>query len=212
MKKITSQEFIELLKSTGSPVLLGQLNRFDLDMVLGEYEDMCYVIEGDLHLDDSWQPEVANLIIMGSIHSTGFINSQSSSEEVDEGGSLWVLGDVTCRHFANYYGKSVFVDGSMKVEELAVNAFEDASLVVTGDFDAHYFYGIDIWVEAGGKIDLEYGEGYGLPLGYTDAPAQAIDPKHDKDTSLALLNLPDGREQDALVDQINLHEHFFSKT
>lgn len=209
MKQVTLEEFIDLLRSRGSAALQAQLARFDLDMVLGDHDDSCCIIEHGLSLEGEWQPPAANLIVMGPLSSSGFIHAQCADEDIDEGGSLWVLGDLACRHFANDYGKSVFVDGNMKVAEIAVNAFQNASLVVTGDFAARYFYGIDIWVEAGGRIEMEYGEGYGLPIGYTDAPAQAIDPTHDKDTSLALLGLPDAREQDALVERIRRQERFF---
>ncbi len=209
MKQVTPEAFIDLLQSRGSAALQAQLARFDLDMALGGHDESCYVIDGGLSLEGDWQPPAANLIVMGPLASSGFVHAQCADEDFDEGGSLWVLGDLDCRHFANDYGKSVFVDGNMKVSEIAVNAFQDASLVVTGDFKARYFYGIDIWVEAGGRIEMEYGEGYGLPIGYTEAAAQAVDPEHDKDTSLALLGVPDGRAQDALVERIRRQERFF---
>lgn len=209
MKQVTTQEFIDYLKAKGSPFLRSQLERYDIEMVLGDYDDLCYIHEGDLTLGDDWQPAAANLIVAGSILSSSFVNAQSSLGEVDEGGSLWVLGNINCQHFANYYGKTVFVDGDMTASGIVVNAFQDAGLIVIGNFDCHYFYGIDIWVEAGGKIKIEYGEGYGLPIGYTDAPAQAVDPRHSKEESLDLLDLPDGREQNRLVERIVNHEVFF---
>lgn len=210
MKQVTQQEFIAFLKTKGSAVLGRQLENLSMRMVLGYHED-CYIYEGDLAPGDEWQPEVANLIVVGSLNSSGFINAQSSSEDVEEGGSLWVLGDVECLHFANDYGKSVFVDGNMSVSGLAVNAFEDACLVVTENFICRYFYGSDIWVEGGGKIEIEYGIGYGLPIGYEDAEAQAVYPRHDEESSRALLGFPDGCHPDGLIDKIRSREEFFSK-
>ena len=211
MKQVTTQEFIDYLEEKGGPLLKNQLESYNIEMVLGDYEDMCYIHEGDLMLDTNWQPETANLIIAGSILSSDLVNCQSSHEEVDEGGSLWVLGDMKCQHFANHYGKAVFVDGNMIVSGLAVNAFENSLLIVTQDFECHYFYGIDIWVEAGGKIRIEYGNGYGLPIGYTDASAQSVDPRHSREESLDLLKISDDSDPDSLVDRIKNREVSFEK-
>jgi hypothetical protein len=99
----------------------------------------------------------------------------------------------------------------MSVSGLAVNAFEDACLVVTENFNCHYFYGSDIWVEAGGKIEIEYGKGYGLPIGYADVEAQAVYPRHDGEPSRALLSFSDGFDADSLIDRIRSGEVLFSK-
>jgi hypothetical protein len=56
----------------------------------------------------------------------------------------------------------IAIGGNMKVAGLVMNASEDSALVVNGDFKCYFFYGQDIWVEAAGKIEMEYGVGYGL--------------------------------------------------
>ena len=210
MKNVTAEQFVALLKRHGSAALMKWLDRSDPGMLFRG--DAYGVHEGDINLDDKWQPESEHLLVLGSVTSRKSVMATSLSSSSDEGGSLWVLGDLNCKHFTNWYGKAVFVDGNMSVSEIAVNAFEDSCLVVIGDFKAKYYYGSDIWVEAGGDITLEYGVGYALPLGYTDAGKQAVYPRHDKATSMKLMRLRGGSEADALVERINRDEDFFGAT
>jgi hypothetical protein len=55
---------------------------------------------------------------------------------------------------------------------------------------------------------MEYGDGYALPLGYNDAAAQVINPRHKREASLALLNLDDEEGVDELVAKLRRGEHF----
>ena len=57
MKQVTTQEFIDYLEEKGGPLLKNQLESYNIEMVLGDYEDMCYIHEGDLVLDTDWQPD-----------------------------------------------------------------------------------------------------------------------------------------------------------
>jgi hypothetical protein len=61
--------------------------------------------------------------------------------------------------------------------------------VLAGDLKAKFFYGEDIWAEVGGAASMDYGDGYCLPIGYADVASEATEPKHDRDASLARLNL-----------------------
>jgi len=98
--------------------------------------------------------------------------------------------------------------------DIIVNAFEDSSLIVTGSLKTKFFYGKDIWATVGGTADMEYGIGYCLPIGYTNAAAQAVRPRHDKESSTALLAIPDadddyvGRE---IVDALKQGQPLFKR-
>lgn len=131
-------------------------------------------------------------LVIGDLTVDGLIDLQNPYDKgFDEGGLFIVMGDVTCRSFANEFGKCAVIDGTLKVRDMLVNHFEDSALVVTGDLTTHFFYGQDIWAEVGGVASMEYGEGYCLPIGYNDASTQAIYPKHDEEESLELLAAAD---------------------
>jgi hypothetical protein len=121
----------------------------------------------------------------------------------DEGGLFIVLGNVTCHSFFNEYGKCSFVDGRLEARDLLANAIGDSALVVTGDLKTKFFYGEDIWAEAGGTASMEFGDGYRLPIGYSDAASEAIEPKHDRDASLARLDLDNA--EDFSADDLRKH-------
>ena len=207
MKIVKRDVFVALLWARCSPKLAAQLQRYDLDMMTrrGEYA----VHEGDLIIATDWQPTVENLLVLGSITCEGLVHvALEDCSEWDWGGSLWVLGDLKCRHFASHDGRSVVVDGNLTVSELAVAAFEDYTLMVAGDFTAHFYYGDDIWADVGGRAVMEYGNGYALPFGYDNAEVQCVYPKFNLETSLARLNL-DGEEMaEELVAKIRLGKHF----
>lgn len=205
MKVVERDVFVALLKSRCSPKLLAQMQKYDLDMMIGRGE--CAVQEGDLTIATDWQPTVDNLLVLGSITCEGLVDV--ALEGCSEwGGSLWIFGELKCRHFAGHFGTSVVVDGNLTVSELAVAAFEDSALIVVGDFTAHFYYGDDIWADVGGRAVIEYGNGYALPFGYDNAEAQSVNPKFDLETSLARLNL-DGEEMaEELVAKIRLGKHF----
>ena len=57
----------------------------------------------------------------------------------------------------------------------------------------------DIWAEVGGSAEMEFGDGYCLPIGYDEPADQAIEPKHDRDASLRRLAFDD-------TDYIEPHE------
>ncbi len=205
MKTVSRDEFVALLLSRGSAKLQEHLPRLDLGMIIPTGE--CAVHEGDLVLPADWQRPVDNLLVLGSITCDGLVHlAREGSDEW--GGSLWVFGDPRCRNFAGHYATPVVVDGNLTVTELAVTAFEDSMLLVTGDFTAHFFYGIDIWAEVGGRAVMEYGDGYALPIGYDNAAAQVISPRHTREESLELLNLDEGESSEELVDKMRRGTHF----
>ena len=205
MKVVTRDEFVALLHSRASAKLQPLLRRYDLDMILGRGE--CAVHEGDLSPTGEWRLTTANLLVLGSMTCPGLVDL-APDDLLEWGGSLWVFGDLRSRNFAGHYGAATFVDGDLTVAELAVTAFEDSMLLVTGDFTAHFFYGSDIWADVGGRAVMEYGVGYALPIGYVNAEGQAIDPRQSRTASLALLNLDDEELSEGLVAKIRRGEHF----
>lgn len=207
MNVVTRDAFAALLQKHGSLDFQKQLSRFDLDMILGRGE--CTVHEGNLITSGDWRRAIDNILVLGSISCDGLIDISTDDRGVsgDWGGSLWTLGNVRCRNLAGHYGASVIVDGSLIVDELTVAAFEDSMLWVTGDFSTRFFFGMDIWAEVGGRVDIEYGDGYALPIGYHNAAAQVIKPRHDRKSSQALLNLED-QGVDDLVAKLRRAEHF----
>lgn len=205
MKIVPRDEFITLLHSRGSKKLRDHLPRYDVDMILGKGE--CAVHEGTLTQSESWRPGTRNLLVIGALNCSGLVDIAPQGNR-DWGGSLWTLGDLRCQNFAGHYGAAVIVDGDFIVNGLAVQAFEDSMLLVTGDFTAHFFYGQDIWAEVGGNSIMDYGDGYALPLDYDNAEAQAVYPRHQRKASLALLNLGDEEGAEELAGKLRRGEHF----
>jgi hypothetical protein len=209
VKIVPRNEFVNLLQTRGSKKLQEHLPRYDVDMILGRGE--CAVHEGGLTQSEDWRLVTPNLLVLGSLSCGGLVDIAPEGSG-DWGGSLWTLGDLKCRNFAGHFGASVIVDGDLIVAELAVQAFEDSMLLVTGDFTARFFYGEDIWAEVGGKAVMEYGDGYALPLGFDNAKAQAVNPRHKRRASLALLNLDDEEGAEELVAKLRRGEHFRAET
>jgi hypothetical protein len=64
-----------------------------------------------------------------------------------------------------------------------------------------FFYGMDIWAEVGGTPDMDYGEGYCLPIGWDEEGPRArtayhaIRPRHDVESSMRLLKLEPSRDE-----------------
>lgn len=200
MQKVTLEQFVTTLRSSGSSDFRSKTARYDLEMILSHHD--CHIHDGDLSFPHDWQPGQANLIVLGSVNCRGLVNLAPARADVGEGGSLWVFGNFECKHFGNYYRKLLFVDGDMRVCGLAVNAFEDAALVVLGSFEAEYFKGDDVWVEAGGTISIAYGEGYGLPIGHKHPNRQAVWPRYDVKASRARLDSAEMSAERAMLKRL----------
>ena len=141
---------------------------------------------GDIEGKGELNFDVDNLLVVGNI------NAEWLNTEYDNGGgSLFVTGDIICDYFSNYYGKLVIVNGSLLVKKIVNNEFEDSTLTVRHNFATEYYHGIDIWVEAGGKIDVLYGNGYCLPVGYKEPSKECIVPKYNDSISKDFLGIDD---------------------
>jgi hypothetical protein len=127
-------------------------------------------------------------LIIGDLDVAGLVDL-NNPDGFDEGGVFAVIGNVTCRGFANHFGKCTFIDGDLIASDIIINSYGDSSLVVTGNLKTRFYYGLDIWAEVGGEAAMEYGRGYCLPLGYTDAATQGMRPAHNLEQSMAQLAL-----------------------
>jgi hypothetical protein len=98
-----------------------------------------------------------------------------------------VIGNVTCRSLNNDWAKVTLIDGSLLARDIIIKCYEDSMLRVTGNLKTKFYYGRDIWATVGGGAEMDYGDGYCLPIGYRDAAAEVIWPRHDDETSMDLL-------------------------
>ena len=148
--------------------------------------------DGDLIVDGHLTNLGFNTLVTGSITATGFVDLRNPHTEpnnlgFDEGGLFISAGGLSCRALSGEGGKCVFIDGDVRATEFILNAFEDSSMVVSGQLATQFFLGDDIWAEVGNGADVEYGIGYCLPIGYTNAARQAINPRRTKQQSITAL-------------------------
>jgi hypothetical protein len=148
-------------------------------------DDHCFVHRGSLTVSGNFTAPGFFTLIIGDLTVDRLVDLDNP-EGFDEGGLFIVIGNVSCRVFSGHYGKCSLVDGNLVASELILNAYEDSSLVVTGDLRTKLFYGEDICAQVGGVAEMEYGEGYCLPIGYRDAAEQAILARHDTESHLVL--------------------------
>lgn len=147
------------------------------------------VHHGDIAIGGNWRVPGFQTLIAGNLAVDGLVDLANPYDEgFDEGGQFIVLGNVRCRAFINEYGKVSMVDGALEASDVVVNDFEDSALVVIGDLRTRFFQGLDLWAEVGGSAFMEYGDGYCLPIGYSDATAQAMLPRHGEVESRKQLN------------------------
>ncbi|MGX1317291.1 hypothetical protein AB7M17_000744 [Bradyrhizobium sp. USDA 377] len=187
--KVTAAEFNALLKQNGSARFQRELARYDFFVPQGD----CAVHRGSLSVPGALPASAANMLVLGDLSADGLLDL---GEDGAECGCFIVLGNVACSAFANAYGKCVMIDGNLEADEIIVNSFEDSALTVTGHLRTYFYHGIDIWAEVGGRAEMEYGDGYCLPIGYTAAAAEAIEPRHDRDASLRRLSFGNGASVD----------------
>jgi hypothetical protein len=156
---------------------------------------------GDLEIDGNWRVPAFCTLVTGHLTVSGILDLQNP-EGFDEGGLLIVLGNVLCRHFIGEYGKCSFIDGDLEAHHSVMNGFGDSSLCIMGGLSTRLFIGCDIWAEVGAGATMDYGVGYCLPLGYTDAARQAISPRHSEaETARILRASPRGNGYLFEVDQ-----------
>jgi hypothetical protein len=193
-ESVSRQDFLRVLNESAASPLFRQ--RFARTRPRDEEELPDYAIHrGDLRTGGHFEAPAFWTLITGSLHVDGIVDLCNPHDKgFDEGGLFIVLGDLVCNAFFNEYGKCSFIDGNLEARDLLLNDFDDSTLVVTGNLTTRFFYGQDMWAEVGGRASMEYGVGHCLPIGYRDAAAQAIRPRHDPETSRSRLNLATTRD------------------
>jgi len=191
-EKVSAEQFAAAIEEgPASPSFYEQFARFRADVSGGE--EGYWLHRGNLTVSGDFTAPGFCTLIVGDLTVDGLVSLDNPSGW-DEGGLFIVLGSVHCKAFGNHYGKCGFVDGDLEAEDLIVNAYEDCSLIVIGSLKTFYFLGHDIWVEVGAGAVMNYGQGFCLPIGYTEAPDQVIEPQHDETVSEELIGGDDDEE------------------
>jgi hypothetical protein len=181
---VTREKFIRAVSENGF------LSTY-VNVVAGGYKEReasDYQIHvGDLNDAGTLKFEALNLLVIGNIRSKCLHLENDSELGYDEGGSLFVHGDVDCDFFCNHYGKLTVIDGSLRVSEILDSAFEDSALIIAKDLSAEYLSAEENWPDVGGTARMEYGNGCCSPLGYADAGKESISPKHSEEESYEFL-------------------------
>ena len=188
---ISPRDFLAGIELHGSASLREQFNRLTVSdpstwPQLGPADTRVH--RGALRVAGGFRPPAFNTLILGDLTVDGLLDCDDG---YDAGGILVVVGRVACEVFASHFGKCTLIDGDLDATRLIINAFPDSALVVTGTLRTNFFYGWDIWAEVGGGAEMAFGEGYCLPIGYQNAAAEVIEPRHDIQASRRLLNVLD---------------------
>jgi hypothetical protein len=186
-KKATAEEFNTLLQTNGSVRFQRQLARYNFVVSKGD----CVVHHGPLLVEGALPASAANMLVLGDLSVGGFLDVGADGAEY---GCFVVVGNVACTAFANAFGKCAMIDGNLEADDVIVNSFEDSALMVTGHLRTYFYHGMDIWAEVGGRAEMEFGDGYCLPIGYRAAAEEAIWPRRDRAQSLRRLSFGDNSE------------------
>ena len=191
--------------SPSSEVFKKQIARFGLGL-----DDPCFVRRVPLTVAGHFRAPGYCTLLVGDLIVDGLVDL-TSPEGFDGNGVFITLGNVSCRAFNNDWGKVTVIDGNLQASDLVISCYEDSALVVTCDLKTRFFYGRDIRAEVGGVAEMAYGDGYCLPIGYRDAAAQAILPRHDAEASMALLTVAENgaRIEYELVDKLKQGQPIF---
>jgi hypothetical protein len=181
---ISPEAFCAAIAEQGSAAVRREFARYDVadPATWGTIE--ARVHDGPLTFHAGFTAPALQTLVLGDLFVEGCVDTDDGH---DHGGLFVVIGNVECDQFIGHFGKCVFIDGNLEVTQIILNAFEDSSLSVTGNLRTRFFYGWDMCGEVGGYADMEYGHGYCLPFGHSDATRQMIKPRHDVETSLRLL-------------------------
>jgi len=201
-KSVSLEEFERILDDAPlSPVFRSEFARTEPAWHEGWFGPDCMVYEGDLTVSGNFTAPAFYTLILGNLVVDGLVSLQNPYDKgFEEGGLFVVAGDVRCRSFSQEFGKVAFIDGDLEASDLILNFHDDASLNVIGTLKTNFFYSAGTWAEVGSGASMEYGVGVCLPLGWTNADLEAIEPRHDEETSLSLLDVDDPEA----IDNIDL--------
>lgn len=169
-RTVTPREFVDLLQAKGLffPDYLGHDAIADLEEEDEEdMEDMeadFLVWDGDLHSDEPvFVFPDAHVLVTGNLTAKVL---HLNGEMV----TIQVAGDVTCEHLNCGFEQMVVIGGSLVVKGIVNRDYEDAELIVVGDFSAEFLGGYG--VTCGGTATFTYGDGAAFGLDYWDLPAE----------------------------------------
>jgi hypothetical protein len=205
-KNVSPEEFARILDDAPlSPVFRSEFTRYEPSYFEGWFGPDCMVHEGDLTVSGDFTAPGFYTLIIGNLVVGGHLSLDNPYDKgFEEGGLFVVVGDVRCRSFSHEFGKVAFIDGDLEVRDLILNFHDDASLVAIGTLKTYFFYSAGAWAEVGIGAFMEYGVGVCLPLGWTNADLERIEPRHDEETSLSLLDVDDPEA----IDNIDLEARF----
>jgi len=136
-----------------------------------------------------------HLLVIGNIN-TEWVNLTKNNYN-DSGGSLFVTGNILADYFSGDFGKFILINGSLTARKILNIEFQNSLLDIGGDLTTEYFHGIDIWAEVGGRIKIEYGDGYCI-----NAEGKPILPKNDIETSLDFLKINEHDRDSTKINEI----------
>jgi hypothetical protein len=197
---ISPEGFLGAIASRGSRALRRQFARSTFADIDSWLETEAVLHDGPLTMGGRFSPPAFNTLILGDVLVEGLCDCSTGG---DMGGLFVVIGKLECDMFANHLAAGVFIDGDLEVPGLLLNAFEDSALTVIGDLRTHFYYGWDMAAEVGGRIEMTYGDGYCLPLGYGDPRREAVYPRHDRQTSRLLLDVPTSRTDHDISEELH---------
>ena len=182
-RSVSREEFKDALAdSAASPAFREVYGRFiSFDKLL---DNEAMVHDGDLRVRGSFRVPALCTLITGDLIVDDVIDLQT---DYDAGGLFIVIGNVKCRHFISEYEAQGFVDGDLEARDSIINGFSDSSLNVIGTLRTRLFIGCDIWASVGAGAIMDYGVGYCLPIGYSNAAAAAIEPQHSEDATARIV-------------------------
>jgi hypothetical protein len=201
-KNVSLEEFARILDDAPlSPVFRSEFERYQPSYYEGWFGPDCMVHEGDLRVSGNFTAPGFYTLIIGSLIVDGHVSLDNPEDKgLEEGGLFVVVGDVRCRSFSHEIGKVTFIDGDLEAKDLILSFHDDSSLVVIGTLTTYFFYGQEVWAEVGSGASMEYGIGVCLPIGWTYAEGEAIEPRHDEEASLRQLDVDDPEA----IDNIDL--------
>jgi len=178
--EVTKQEFEKVMKQVGSEAFQKQYDRFFHPSRKNGY----YIHIGDISSDGMLQALGCYVLVVGNIKAK-FVNVCDPMKS--ESGEFIVIGNIECDYFTNWFGKTVFIDGNLKVNKVASVGQDDSATQIFKDLQAEFYHSSNGWADVAGKASLKYGLGYTLPFEYEDAEEEATEPQHSEEESAAFL-------------------------
>ena len=105
----------------------------------GDMDNEFAIYRGDITDNISLNMEAFNMLFIGNIEST-LIDSDTDDLGWDEGGSLFITGNVECDYFNGHYGKTTIIGGDLTVKKVLNCGFQDSTSFVLVNLQAKFNY------------------------------------------------------------------------